>query len=79
MNKQLLGKGMKRMGLFILMCFIAPILLYQAFKNQGHPFFWLVFILGLVGFFYTIFLGFRAIKTLVHALLGPTNKEKSDA
>ena len=28
------------MGTFIILCFVAPVLVYQAFKNQEHPFYW---------------------------------------
>lgn len=79
MNKKQLRKGMKRMGGFLLLCFVAPVVIYQAFKNQSHPFFWPVFILGMMGFFYAIFLGFIGIKTLVNALLGPPRIEKPNS
>ena len=39
MNTEKLKKGLLKMGIFILLCFISPVIIYQAFKNQDHQFF----------------------------------------
>lgn len=70
MNSKKLKKGLIKMVTFIVLCFIAPVIVYQAFKNQEHPFYWPVLVLG-IGFCVTaIIYGFWAIKTLLNALLG---------
>jgi len=63
-------KGLLKIGTFIVLCFIAPVLVYQAFKNQGHPFYWPTLILGIALCIITIFYGFWAIKILITGLLG---------
>jgi uncharacterized membrane protein HdeD (DUF308 family) len=50
--------------------FLAPGLIYQAFKNQENPLFWPVLILGLILAIGAIALGFYGIKVLVDAFFG---------
>ena len=70
MNKPLLIKGLKKMSLFLLFCFMGPVVVHQAFKNQGHPLYVPVLILGVLFLMTAIYYGFTGIKTLVNALLG---------
>ena len=70
MNKPLLIKGLKKMSLFLLCCFIGPVVVHQAFKNHGHPLYVPVLILGVLFLMTAIYYGFTGIKTLVNALLG---------
>lgn len=77
MDKPLLIKSLKRVFLGILCCFIAPVIIMQAFKNQQHPFFIPVLIVGLVGMITAFIFGFRGIRTLVVALLGKAKKTKA--
>ena len=70
MHKPLLQKGLKKMSLFLLSCFIGPLIVNQAFKNQAHPFYVPVLILGILFLISAIYYGFSGIKTLVNALLG---------
>ncbi|MGB1020433.1 MAG: DUF6095 family protein [Flavobacteriaceae bacterium] len=77
MNKPLLIKGLKKVFIGVLCCFIAPVIVMQAFKNQGHPFFLPVLIVGLLGMIAAFFYGFKGIRTLVVALLGKAKKTKA--
>ncbi|MEK9565930.1 MAG: DUF6095 family protein [Flavobacteriaceae bacterium] len=70
MNKPLLFKGLKKMSLFLLCCFIGPVVVHQAFKNQEHPLYMPVLILGILFLMTAIYYGFTGIRTLVSALLG---------
>lgn len=70
MNKPLLIKGLKKMSLFLLCCFIGPVVVHQAFKNRGHPLYVPALILGILFLMTAIYYGFTGIKTLVNALLG---------
>ncbi len=74
MNKTLLQKGFKRMAVFLVCCFTGPLIIHQAFKNQGHPFYFVVLVLGLGLLFVALFYGFLGIKTIVNALLGERRK-----
>lgn len=58
------------MATFIMLCFVAPVLVYQAFKNQGHPFYWPMLALGIGLCITTIIYGFWAIKILLNGMLG---------
>lgn len=69
-NKVLLIKGVKLLAYTVLLMFTAPFALYQAFKNQEHPLYLPVLIIGLLLAISAIGMGFYSIKTLVDALFG---------
>ena len=50
--------------------FSGPIVLYQAFKNQDHPWYIPVLIIGGVLALSAVAMGFYSIKTLVDAFFG---------
>lgn len=70
MNTKKLKRGLLKIGTFIILCFVAPVIVYQAFKNKEHPFFWPVLTLGISLCISAIIYGFWAIKILINALLG---------
>jgi hypothetical protein len=70
MNKPLLQKGLKKMSLFLLCCFIGPVIVHQAFKNQTHFLYAPVLIVGILFLITAMYYGFSGVKTLVNALLG---------
>jgi predicted membrane channel-forming protein YqfA (hemolysin III family) len=69
-NTKKLKRGLLKIGTFIIICFVAPVIVHQAFKNQEHPFFWPVLALGISLSISAIIYGFWAIKILINALLG---------
>ncbi|MFS4457110.1 DUF6095 family protein [Maribacter sp. 2304DJ31-5] len=69
-NKDLLIKGIKRLLYTVLLMFSAPYIVWQAFKNTGHPFYWPVLIIGLLLGIAAIIMGFLGIKSLMDALFG---------
>jgi len=50
--------------------FTGPVILYQAFKNEGHPFYWPVLIVALIVCIGAIMMGFYSVKTVIKALFG---------
>ena len=70
-DKKLLVTGFRRLGVTLLLMFTAPAVLYEAFKNQGHPFYYPVLIVGCLLALGAVIMGFYGIKTLVDALFGP--------
>lgn len=66
-DKNLLVKGIKFLGYTVLLMISAPIVIYQAFKNQGHPFYWPVLIIGLILGIMAIGFGFYGIKVIMDA------------
>jgi len=67
-DRELLTKGVKRMFYTLALMFTAPIVLYQAFKNQDHPWYLPVLILGVILATAAVGMGFYGIRTLVNAL-----------
>ena len=76
-DKDKLILGAKRLAYTILLMFSGPIVLYQAFKNQEHPWYIPVLIVGLLLALGAILMGFWGIRTLVTALFskGPDKGE----
>ncbi|MBT8183739.1 MAG: hypothetical protein KJN76_02775 [Eudoraea sp.] len=61
----------------VLLMFLAPGLIYQAFKNHENPLFWPVLILGLILAVGAIALGFYGIKVLMDAFFGKKSSSSS--
>ena len=61
-------KGVKNLIYTVGLMFLAPVVLYQAFKNQEHPLFIPVLILGFILAIAAIGMGFYSIKILMQAL-----------
>lgn len=73
-DKQLLAKGIKFLVYTIILMFTAPVILYQAFKNQENILFWPVLIIGLILALGAIAMGFYSIKIFLDALFGEKKK-----
>ncbi len=75
-NKDLLIKGVKFLAYTVALMFTAPVVLYQAFKNQDHPWFIPVLVIGGILALGAIGMGFYSIKTVVDALFGKSTSGK---
>ncbi len=67
-NKELLGKGLKYLAGAIPLSGIGPVVLYSAFNNQDHPWYYVVLMAGIAVCIGAIFLMFKGILTLVKSL-----------
>ena len=74
MNKIQLQKGLKLMSYFLVLCFVGPFMVHQAFQNKSHPIYYLVLTIGLLLLGLAFYFGFKGIRTLVNALLGEKKK-----
>ena len=74
-NKELLAKGIKSFGFTVLAMFMGPFLIYEAFKNEGHPFYWPVLIVGIICAILAIYLGFRSVRIVMEAVFGKQSKD----
>lgn len=74
-DKKLLVKGLKYMGYTVALMFLAPVVTYQAFKNEGHPAYIPVLIFGLLLGIAAIGLGFYGIRIIMNSLFGKKNKD----
>lgn len=69
-NKELLVKGLRFIAYTVALMFTAPVILYQAFKNEEHPWFLPVFIIGIILGVAAIAMGFYSIKVILGAVFG---------
>ena len=59
MNKELLFKGLQRLFMALLMAFTGPVIYSSALKNQEHPLFIPVLVVGVGLCFAAIFLDLK--------------------
>ncbi len=74
-DRDLLLKGIRFLGYTIALMFLAPLTLYEAFKNQENLLYWPVLIVGFLLAIGAIVMGFRSIKTIVDAFFGKKIKK----
>jgi len=75
-DKDLIIKGLKHFAFTIMLMFTAPIVLHQAFKNEGHTYYIPVLIVGIVLAFAAIAMGFYSVRLIVNAFFGTQEKQK---
>ncbi|MBT8302186.1 MAG: hypothetical protein KJO63_12705 [Maribacter sp.] len=75
-NKDLLIKGVKHFAYTIVLMFTAPIVLWQAFKNQEHSFYIPVLIVGIILAIAAIAMGFYSVQLIMNALFNSSKKNK---
>lgn len=73
-DKDVLVKGLKRLAYTVMLMFLAPIIIWQAFKNEGHPMYWPVLILGIILAIAAVGMGFKGIATIMDSLFGKKKK-----
>jgi hypothetical protein len=73
-DKEILVQGLKRLAYTVILMFLAPIVLWQAFKNQEHPFFLPVLIVGIILAIAAVTMGFKGISTIMESLFGKKKK-----
>ncbi|MEE9363312.1 MAG: DUF6095 family protein [Cellulophaga sp.] len=74
MNTDLLSKGLKFITYTIGLLFLAPFTIYQAFKNEEHPLYIPVLIVGLLLAIAAIGFGFYSVKVFVDGIFGKKSK-----
>ena len=71
-KRDILYLGVRYLGITVLLMFVAPISLYEAFKNSTHPLYIPVLIFGILCAVAAIAMAFLSVKTIVDAFF---NKE----
>lgn len=74
-DKKLLVKGIKYLGYTTGVMFLAPFTIYQAFKNEEHPAYIPVLVVGILLAITAIALGFKSIRIFMDALFGEKSKK----
>ena len=75
MNNILFKKSLRKIFYFIILCFVSPIVIMQAFKNQENILFFPVLLLGVFLSSIAVAMGFIGINQLVKSLIGKIKKD----
>lgn len=67
-DKERIYKGLRKILIAIPLMFTGPIIINSSFKNQEHPLFYPVLILGCLLCLYSMYLFFMGLRTLVSGL-----------
>ncbi|WP_046745391.1 DUF6095 family protein [Kordia zhangzhouensis] len=67
-DKELLSKGLRFMFGSLLCMFAGPTVIHSAFKNQQHPLYMPVLIIGLLIAAAAIFLAFKGIRKIMDSI-----------
>lgn len=67
-NKEILIKGIKKMGISLICMFLGPTLIYIAFSNQEKPLFIPILIFGILICFIAVFIAFKGIKSIMDSM-----------
>ncbi len=74
-DKDLLIKGVKHFAYTFALMFVAPVVLWQAFKNQEHAFYIPVLVVGVILAIAAIAMGFYSVQLIMNALFNSSKKE----
>ena len=75
MNNTLFKKSLRKIFYFIILCFVSPIVIMQAFKNQENILFFPVLLLGVFLSSVAVAMGYIGINQLVKSLIGKIKKD----
>ena len=67
-NKSVLAKGVKYLAGSLPLLFLGPVVITSAFKNENHPLYVYVLLLGIIIALAAMFLIFKGITTLLKSL-----------
>lgn len=73
-NKSVLAKGVKYLAGALPLLFLGPVVITSAFKNEKHPLYVYVLILGILIALAAMFLIFKGINTVLKSLFDTENK-----
>lgn len=68
MKKNYLSKGFNRLLISLFFMFLGPTVVFSAFKNEGHEFYYFVLILGTIFCLMAVYLLYSGIMTIVRTL-----------
>ena len=75
MNTNLFKKSLRKIFYFMSLCFVSPVIIMQAFKNQENVLFFPVLLFGIFLSSTAIIIGFMGINQLVKSLFGKIKKD----
>ncbi|MCF8715786.1 hypothetical protein JM658_13200 [Joostella atrarenae] len=69
-DRELFFKSLKYFAYTVMLMFLAPTVIYQAFKNQTHPWYMPVLIIGIVLAIGAIAMGFYSLRVIMRSFFG---------
>ena len=75
MNINLFKKSLRKIIYFIILCFVSPVIIMQAFKNKENVLFFPVLLFGVFLASIGVAIGFIGINQLVKSLIGKIKKK----
>ena len=75
MNTNLFKKSLRKIFYFMILCFVSPVIIMQAFNNQENVLFLPVLLFGIFLSSTAIIIGFIGINQLVKSLFGKIKKD----
>lgn len=67
-NKEVLAKGLKKMGTSLVLMFLGPTFIYTAFSNQEKSLYIPLLIAGIFGCASAIYFAFKGINTIMDSM-----------
>jgi hypothetical protein len=67
-DKEILIKGLKKMGVSLICMFLGPTLIYVAFSNQEKPLYIPLLILSILICALAVYLAFMGLKTIMDSM-----------
>lgn len=67
-NKDILVKGLKKMGISLCLMFLGPIVIYVAFSNPEKPLYIPLLILGILICSGALFFAFKGLNTILDSM-----------
>ena len=75
MNTNLFKNSLRKIFYFMILCFVSPVIIMQAFNNQENVLFFPVLLFGIFLSSTAIIIGFMGINQLVKSLFGKIKKD----
>lgn len=63
-------KSIKHFGITVVLMFLGPIAIYEAFKNEGHPMYWPVLSTGILISIAAVAMLYYSLKLMMKAIFG---------
>ncbi|WP_299254969.1 DUF6095 family protein [uncultured Lacinutrix sp.] len=67
-DKDVLTRGIKKMGISLVLMFLGPSFIYIAFSNQEKPLYIPLLIVGIVACISAIFFAFKGLNTILDSM-----------
>ena len=67
-DKNLLVKGMKKMGISLILMFVGPTIIYLTLSNKEKPLYIPLLIIGIIGCSFAVYFAFKGINTILNSM-----------